>query len=382
MNSNLEKDKFIEFLFKCLDFYGKEASILFTKVDFSKEKTKYLNRLFQEYSEIFDFHCINSSFVKNLYDVESELISTINEEKKKNCEQEIKINNLNEMIQMMKSEINQIKSFQINQQNQQQQKEKEKDLLINKIENENQEMKTEINQLKSSQTEQQQKEKEKDLLIKKIEKENQEMKTEINQLKSLLFQKRKEEKPVEINNSTKSKNDIENPIKETSNNGLIEVDSFNQLNGKKQIDIIKELQKTKNDENINNLFNLLTYLNKISSKGNKNNYIFLFDENNKNGNIDSIVGVSYHVVDELCDKGVINSTDFSYHIEKFSEFYIELKYPSPNFDKNYKIILNLKKLHMSKLKNFIFISDGCNDSTFCNITRVFIFLWVFFIEAN
>lgn len=44
-NENSPKSQIIDFLFKCLDKFGREASILFSFVDFRKENTEYLNRL-------------------------------------------------------------------------------------------------------------------------------------------------------------------------------------------------------------------------------------------------------------------------------------------------------------------------------------------------
>lgn len=56
----------IEFLFKCLDKYPFEASCLFSEIDLSGEKTEYLYRLLNEYSDKFDFHFINSSLLVSI----------------------------------------------------------------------------------------------------------------------------------------------------------------------------------------------------------------------------------------------------------------------------------------------------------------------------
>ena len=56
------------FLFKCLDKYGTEASILFSNIDFGEMQTKYSNLLLKKYSKIFDFQFINSSMLKSIYE--------------------------------------------------------------------------------------------------------------------------------------------------------------------------------------------------------------------------------------------------------------------------------------------------------------------------
>lgn len=69
-----ERSKFIEFLFKCLDHFGREASVLFECVDFGSNSGTFLNRLMKEYSEKFDFHFINDQQLRTIYDLEGEII--------------------------------------------------------------------------------------------------------------------------------------------------------------------------------------------------------------------------------------------------------------------------------------------------------------------
>lgn len=73
-SQNEYPSKIIEFLFKCLDFYGQEASILFDNFDFGKLNETVINRLLTEYSEKLDFHFINSSYLKTVYKLASDLI--------------------------------------------------------------------------------------------------------------------------------------------------------------------------------------------------------------------------------------------------------------------------------------------------------------------
>lgn len=66
-------DEIIDFLFKCLDKHGKEASILFSFVNFEHQSIDFINRLITNYSDIFDFNMINSTLLKTTSQLTSEL---------------------------------------------------------------------------------------------------------------------------------------------------------------------------------------------------------------------------------------------------------------------------------------------------------------------
>ena len=55
--------QFIEFLFKCLDKYKREASILFLNLDLENEHFEVLTRIIAFYSDVFDFNFINSKYL-------------------------------------------------------------------------------------------------------------------------------------------------------------------------------------------------------------------------------------------------------------------------------------------------------------------------------
>lgn len=55
VSSNENNNSFIVFLFKCLDKYGREASVLFSCIDLKEMGSEYLNLLINKYSKIFDF---------------------------------------------------------------------------------------------------------------------------------------------------------------------------------------------------------------------------------------------------------------------------------------------------------------------------------------
>ena len=81
----------IDFLFKCLDKYETEASILFENIDFSVNQTKYVNLLLTKYSKIFDFHFINWLLLKSVYDQQNEkiLIEIESQSNLKKCQDEM-----------------------------------------------------------------------------------------------------------------------------------------------------------------------------------------------------------------------------------------------------------------------------------------------------
>lgn len=97
----------IDFLFECLDKKGRCASVLFSNVDLSDKKTNYLYRLLNEFSEIFDFHFINSSLVKTLYDIQNELIKTNEKIEAKQKDILGKVSDDFKKIDSVKNEINQ-----------------------------------------------------------------------------------------------------------------------------------------------------------------------------------------------------------------------------------------------------------------------------------
>lgn len=68
-----KSDEFIDFLFTCLDKHGKDASILFSFVDFENQSIDVVNRLISNYSNVFDFNMINSTLLKTTSQLTNEL---------------------------------------------------------------------------------------------------------------------------------------------------------------------------------------------------------------------------------------------------------------------------------------------------------------------
>lgn len=65
----------IEFLFKCLDHYKKDASVLFLNLDIENERIALFSKLLNEYSDIFDFSMMSPKF---LLETSSQLLSELN----------------------------------------------------------------------------------------------------------------------------------------------------------------------------------------------------------------------------------------------------------------------------------------------------------------
>lgn len=65
-NKNYLNDwqQIIEFLFKYLDSYGREASILFSLIDFQNDCSKIINRILDNYLNDFDFDMISNLILK------------------------------------------------------------------------------------------------------------------------------------------------------------------------------------------------------------------------------------------------------------------------------------------------------------------------------
>ncbi|KAK8848027.1 hypothetical protein M9Y10_019080 [Tritrichomonas musculus] len=85
-NNSEQPSELIEFLFKCLDHFGREASVLFDKIDSFGSNGDLIKRLLDGYSEIFDFSFVNTGNLKTVYQLEKEIIAREKEMKKQNSE--------------------------------------------------------------------------------------------------------------------------------------------------------------------------------------------------------------------------------------------------------------------------------------------------------
>lgn len=272
VNSNTE---FIEFLFKCLDKYGQKASVLFNQIDLNNSGTNYLARLMRDYSNIFDFHFVNSEFIKSLYQTESNLIQKI-------CEYENIKNKNSQTIQKLEKEIQEMKKeFSQELSNQRELYEQSESQHKTNF----QEIKNEINEMKNLHTSQLNQQKEN---LSQNEKETQGIRDEISQMKisfskdltdqkQSYYQNESQQKIVNLN-SQQEMNDIKKQIAEMKSlysNELIEQKKLNSLYDNQQniinqigIDLstikkeqAEEVSKTnKNEIQINDIKNELNQI--------------------------------------------------------------------------------------------------------------------------
>lgn len=157
-NQKISNKKIVDFCFKCLDVHKREASVLFSFIDIEDASSNHLNRLITEYSNIFDFHFINSSIVKTFYEIQSEMILKEKQnqmkydEFMKNVKEEIdKLKEINEKLvsdkkindekyesdlKIMKDEINKLKKENEKQMSEQKQKEEQNSTEINMLRDE------------------------------------------------------------------------------------------------------------------------------------------------------------------------------------------------------------------------------------------------------
>lgn len=93
--------KIIEFLFKTLDKYGKDASILFSNIDFGDQNIEVINRLLDEYQDKFDFNMINSTLLKTTRELTSECKKQQEEYRKLFTEMKTEFNKQKQIIEDM-----------------------------------------------------------------------------------------------------------------------------------------------------------------------------------------------------------------------------------------------------------------------------------------
>lgn len=122
-----------DFLFKYLDKHGREASVLFSYVDFNDDvNPEYLSLLLNKYYDNFDFYFINSTLLKRLI----KTLTDANEKEKNIVKLKDEINQIKEenlfkldeqmqeyddQINSLKNEIQQISNFHLQQMNNQKQ---------------------------------------------------------------------------------------------------------------------------------------------------------------------------------------------------------------------------------------------------------------------
>lgn len=139
--------------------------MLFSDIDFGNARLKYVNRLLNEYSESFDFHFINSSLLKTIYDTQKELLR---KEEKYQLEQAKTIELINSQKTTYMQKLNEQKD--------------EFDRQIRELNNEITKLRNDFDQLKSEHTK-----------LQNENTENQKIINELNSFKKEITQKKKQE---------------------------------------------------------------------------------------------------------------------------------------------------------------------------------------------
>lgn len=133
-NENSENDELMQFLFKCLNKFGRTASVLFTHINFTNEKVKYLNQLLFDPEIEFDFHFVSCSFFKSFYEKQNEILKIEVQNQKKH----------DELMKNVENELNKSRTEQEKQLNEQK----------HNFEEEKIKLRSEFDQMKSEQTQQ------------------------------------------------------------------------------------------------------------------------------------------------------------------------------------------------------------------------------------
>ena len=97
----------MDFLFKCLDKYKRNASVLFSFINIEKIQL-YLKRLLTDYSNLFDFHFINSSLLNVVYENQNEMIL---KEQQMQMEQVEFMKSVNDQLIQLKGELTNMKNL-------------------------------------------------------------------------------------------------------------------------------------------------------------------------------------------------------------------------------------------------------------------------------
>lgn len=107
-NQNVNIDEKFNFLFKCLDKYGRSASVLFENADFGEDQKKYLIKLLcPQYSNIIDFRFINPQFIISLYQQHDSIIRYEEERRLEINDLKIIINEQKDKIEELQQKVTQ-----------------------------------------------------------------------------------------------------------------------------------------------------------------------------------------------------------------------------------------------------------------------------------
>ena len=195
--------------------------------------------------------------------------------------------------------------------------------------------------------------------LSKSQEENEKLKKQIDQLKRIIF-------------------DIDSSSYFDKSDNL---ETFNSLYGESQALIVEGIVN-KNNNSINqcikNMNDLLSYLSNEQKKSNKPSQLTSFinvQSNNKKEKLLNLtkidlIGINSDVTDMLYENNSLNSGELVNIIRKFNNFYIEIHYPSANYQNIYNCVSHLKSQN-SKLKICVYInSPDKTGGTFKNNNNI------------
>ena len=239
-------DKIINFYFKCLDKYGRKASVLFADVDFGQIKTEFLNTLIFKYSKIFDFHFINEQIVRSVYEMQNDTLLKNEEMNRKQKEQDGN-------YAKMRSDFEEFKLFQINKLNEMEEKmiqrENQQALQLSEMEAKyNQQKKELVNEFESKIEKLTKEKKIEAENVKKYREENEELKKSVLEIKSSFDLISTTNKLILTNLEPKLLNSVFSQL-ETKNKILL----FNQMEEKMKILLFNQMEEKMKVSFINQL---------------------------------------------------------------------------------------------------------------------------------
>lgn len=123
---SFSQSEYIDFLFNCLDTYGRKASVLFQNIDFGSLQKKYFQRLLSYQTSDFDPNFINNEMLKSIYEKEIEIVNKENEIKMKEQQLDDRISQVEKLVNLYQQKIDEIE--ETNKQRDQEYKQKIDDL--------------------------------------------------------------------------------------------------------------------------------------------------------------------------------------------------------------------------------------------------------------
>ncbi|KAK8857398.1 hypothetical protein M9Y10_015803 [Tritrichomonas musculus] len=334
-----QQNQIINFLFKYLQKYKKEASTLFLNLNLDKSKLDVIFRLNEEFSGIFDTNMIKTeSLIKIVTDLSNDLKNLKNNFSKANSDNIQCLKNkftvinqkIDDFLASFNDKINRLQKIDIirgkvNKFHQSYLNEKYRNMdTINYLNNN-------INQMRNE-----------------IQNNNE---TIQNQQNTINYLKKENEKLNRI---------ISDITPQCISNLEDDIHKFNDYNGETQKVIISKIieqNKCADCQLFQKILDLLVYLSDEQTKNNyliNKNYIYIHPKNDKD-NFNTIkviesIGISSYIVESLYNNGSLTSDEFIKQINNYQKIYVEIGYNEYMFERIHEIIINIINTKCTHLK--------------------------------